>query len=513
MSGEPTIYITTPIYYVNDRPHIGHAYTTVLADVMARYHRLLGRPTWFLTGTDEHGQKVQRAAERAGVSPQAHCDAMVVHFRRLWERLGISHDDFIRTTEPRHQEVVRTILQRLHRQGDIYPGEYEGYYCVHEENFWTEKDLLDGCCPDCRRPVERIAERNWFFRLSRHQDWLRARVEADPACVHPPSRRNEVLGFLRRPLADLCISRPARRLSWGIPLPFDEDYVCYVWFDALINYISAVGATADEGRFGRWWPAAWHIIGKDILVPSHAVYWPCMLRAAGIEPPRALLAHGWWLVDDRKMSKSLGNVTDPLDLVERYGADAFRYFLLREMVLGQDASFTADLFHRRYTADLANALGNLASRTLSMVERYRAGRVPAPGDAGEADHDLSSRAEALAAEAPALVDGLAFNGLLARTWELLSTANGYVERNRPWDLARPGGDGSRLDTVLYHLVEVLRVVSVLAWPVMPTAMGSLRERLGEGPVPASLRGEAGWGRLGPGRAVRKGEALFPRVEV
>lgn len=358
-------YVTTPIYYVNDKPHIGHAYTTVLADVLARYHRSLGDETFFLTGTDEHGQKVEKAAAARHLDPKAHCDEMVLRFQSLWERLGITNDRYIRTTEEFHKRVVRQILQELFDRGEIYKAEYTGWYCVGCERFFTEKDLVDGKCPDCGREVSAIVESNYFFRMSSYREWLIEYIETHPDFIQPSFRANETLGFLRKGLGDLCISRPKSRLSWGIELPFDPDYVCYVWFDALINYISGVGYLQDDAMFEKWWPASYHLIGKDILT-THSVYWPTMLKAIGLPMPKTIFAHGWWLTGSTKMSKSLGNVINPMDMVDRCGVDAFRYFLMAEMSPGNDANFTEESFVARYNSDLANDLGNLLSRVLKM---------------------------------------------------------------------------------------------------------------------------------------------------
>ena len=359
--GEGNFYITTPIFYVNDSPHIGHAYTTILADVLARYHRLFGEETHFLTGTDEHGLKVQNAAQKRGVTPQEHCDQFVKRFQELWTRLGISNDDFIRTTETRHKEVVTKVLQDLKDRDLIYQSEYEGWYCVPCERYFMEKDLVDGCCPDCHRPVQRLVEKNYFFRMSRYQQQLIDYINAHPEFIQPANRRTEILGFLRQPLGDLCISRAKSRLTWGIELPFDHDYVTYVWVDALVNYISAVGYLRDDAEFRKWWPANYHLIGKDILT-THAVYWTTMLFALGLPQPKSIFAHGWWLIDDSKMSKSVGNVVSPMDMADKYGIDALRYYLMAQMTLGQDANFSELSFCLRFNADLANNLGNSATR-------------------------------------------------------------------------------------------------------------------------------------------------------
>ena len=373
-------YVTTPIYYVNDKPHIGHSYTTVLADVLARYHRAQGDDTFFLTGTDEHGQKVQKAAEAHHMTPQEQCDQTVVRFQDLWKRLKISNDDFIRTTQERHKTIVRKILQDLYDRDLIYKAEYTGHYCVPCERFFTDKDLLEGnLCPDCHRPTDEIVESNYFFRMSKYQDWLIDYIKNHPSFIQPSFRANETLGFLKKELGDLCISRPKSRLSWGIELPFDPDYVCYVWFDALINYISAIGYGTDDEKFRKYWAHSHHLIGKDILT-THSVYWPTMLKAIGLDMPQSIFAHGWWLSGNTKMSKSLGNVVNPMDMADKYGVDAFRYFLMAEMSLGNDASFTEEGFISRYNSDLANDLGNLLNRVVKLTLKHFNGIMPKPGD-------------------------------------------------------------------------------------------------------------------------------------
>ncbi|MFH1863001.1 MAG: class I tRNA ligase family protein, partial [bacterium] len=364
-------YITTPIYYVNDEPHIGHAYCTIVADVLARYQRLFGADVFFLTGTDEHGQKVAEAAQIAGRTPQEHCDLMVVRYLDVWRKLHISHDDFIRTTEDRHKSRVQQILMKLWEIGEIYEDYYEGWYCVPEERFWTQKDLNAGMCPSCGREVHRLTEKNYFFRMGKYQPWLIQHIHDHPSFIQPEVRRNEILGFLASPLEDLCISRPRKRLSWGIPLPFDKEFVTYVWFDALLNYF-----TAPASLNLNCWPASLHLIGKDILT-THCVYWPTMLKAAGLELPETIFGHGWWLVENTKMSKSLGNVVKPLTLVDKYGVDAFRFFLCREMSLGMDATFSEEALVNRYNGELANDLGNLYSRLLKLLQTYNGGKIPA----------------------------------------------------------------------------------------------------------------------------------------
>lgn len=506
-----TFYITTPIYYVNDKPHIGHAYTTILADVLARYHRLQGVPTHFLTGTDEHGQKVQRAAEKAGMTPQQQADATVVHFQELWKRLGITNDDFIRTTEERHKKVVQQMLQILFDKGEIYRAEYDGWYDVTSETFVTEKDLPEGKRPEDLPNIVRIKEANYFFRMGKYQDWLVRYITEHPSFIQPDHRRNETLGFLRKPLQDLCISRPKSRLSWGIELPFDKDYVCYVWFDALANYISAVGYLTDEQRFAQWWPVNYHLIGKDILT-THTVYWPTFLQALGLPQPQTVFAHGWWLSGDAKMSKSLGNVVNPMDMIDRYGVDAFRYFLMAEMILGQDASFTEDAFVRRYNADLANDLGNLLSRVTNMTRRFCDGRVPAL-PAGELDAesaDVRATVEGAVQKLFELVKGMRIDQGLAEVLSAVKRVNKYFEVKQPWSLAKKV-DKTELHTCLYVAAESLRILSQLLEPVMPGKMADLRRALGlRGPCTlAELRA---FGRFPAGREVAEPGPLFPRIE-
>lgn len=510
-------YVTTPIYYVNDRPHIGHAYTTVLADVLARFHRMFGVPTWFLTGTDEHGQKVQQAARKAGIAPQEHADRMVIRFQDLWKKLGITHDDFIRTTERRHTETVRDVLQELYDRGEIFRTEYDGWYDVNSETFVTERDLAvpDGGSPADLPGITRIRETNYFFRMSAYQDWLIEYIESHPEFIRPETRRNETLGFLRsRPLGDLCISRPKSRLAWGIELPFDSDYVCYVWFDALLNYITAIGYRRDDAGFARWWPASVQLIGKDILT-THTVYWPTMLKALGLPMPRTVFAHGWWLMGEAKMSKSLGNVVNPMDMIDRYGVDAFRYFLIAEMVLGQDASFSEDAFVRRYNSDLANDLGNLANRIAAMVRRYCGGRLPGPAPAAEEDdaaRPVWAAIRTAVESAEAALSTFLLDRAVADAIAAVKAINRYLEVRAPWTQAK-AADPMPLHATLRAAAEALRVAASLLHPVMPERMGALRRALGcanETPTPEELRSQAA---LSDGAEMAEMPPLFPRIVI
>jgi len=501
-------YITTPIYYVNATPHLGHAYTTILADALVRFKRFLGDEVYFLTGTDEHGNKIAQAAEAAGESPQAYADRISAVFRETWQKLKITYNQFIRTTSEPHKQAVRRFLQTIYDKGDIYFGEYGGKYCFGCERFYTDRELVDGKCPDHRKEPTYISEKNYFFRMSRYQDWLVNYIETHPDFIRPEPYRNEVLAFLKEPLEDLCISRPRTRLSWGIPLPFDEEYVTYVWFDALINYISALGYPDGE-LFRKFWPEANHLIAKDILKP-HAIYWPTMLKAAGLPPYRHLHVHGYWKLEEGKMSKSVGKVVDPLALADRYGLDAFRYFLLREMVFGLDASFSEEALIGRLNADLANDLGNLFHRTLTMLERYFDGKVPTPegGDDG-----FKARSLEVVTQGAAAIEAFGFHRAFALLWELIGTVNRYLDEKAPWALAKDPKRRGELATVLYNTAETLRIIAVFLSPLLPEAAVKMGEQLG---IAAELKEATfeeakAWGRLKPGTKVRKGEPLFPRV--
>ena len=501
-----TFYLTTPIYYVNARPHAGHAGTTIMADAMCRYRRLAGDRVYLLTGTDEHGDNVARSAARAGVTPQGWADEIAGAFKDTWRRLGITNDDFIRTTEPRHATVVRRILQDLWDKGEIYFGEYGGNYCFGCERFYTDKEVVDGKCPDHQTALTFIKENKYFFRMSRYQEWLIQYIEEHPGFIQPERYRNEVLGFLREPLQDLSISRPKSRLQWGISLPFDDQYVTYVWFDALINYLSALGYP-DGDLYREFWPNAQHLIGKDILKP-HAVYWPTMLKAAGIPLYQRLNVHGYWSYGGAKMSKSVGNVVEAFQLTDKYGYDAFRYFLLREMTFGLDANFTEEALVGRLNADLANDLGNLASRVTTLIAGA-GGAVPAPGALTAEDTAVAeSLARALRDANTAMAD-FAFQRALAGIWEFIGAVNRYVDSQAPWALAKDPAKKERLGTVLYTLAESLRCLGILLDPFLPEAAAKLRAAIGTGtPSMADLV----WGRLAVGTRVARMPALFPRIE-
>jgi methionyl-tRNA synthetase len=501
------LYITTPIYYINGDPHLGHAYTTLLADSLARASRLAGRETFFLTGTDEHGLKTYQAALASGLSPLAYADYISDRFQTAWRELNVQYDDFLRTTQPRHEAVVREVLQGLWQRGEIYKGEYVGWYCVPDERFYTDKDVQDGRCPECGRAVERVSEPDYFFRMSSYQDWLVEYIQNHPDFIRPSFRRNEVLGFLRKPLADLCISRPRSRLDWGIPLPFDPDFVTYIWFDALLNYVTAAGYGQDEARFAQTWPNAFHLMGKDILT-THAVYWPTMLKALGLPMPRAIYAHGWWVVEGRKMGKSLGNAVRPLDLAKRYSPDGFRYFLLREMLPGQDCEFSEERLAARYQSDLANNYGNLLQRLTSMTVRYCGGKVPEPEGGELAEALLRERFEALPGRFFEQAACLDLAQGLGEVMEALDRVNQYLEERAPWKQAIAGNRGA-VNTALYTASEALRIASGLLSCALPQQALEAQRRLGADAI-SSADGLA-WGALTPGRQVTSGSPLFPRL--
>lgn len=506
-------YITTPIYYVNARPHLGHAHTTILADAMTRFNRLMGREVHFLTGTDEHGDKIVKAAEAAGKSPQEYCDEISAIFKDLWPKLGIENTQFIRTTDPEHKRLVQKALQQVYDSGDIYFGEYGGHYCFGCERFYTEKELVEGLCPDHKTKPEYIAEKNYFFRMAKYQQWLLDHIKANPDFIRPEQYRSEVVSLLESgALEDLCISRPKSRLDWGVELPFDKDYVAYVWFDALLNYLTALG-WPDGEQMQRFWPAANHLIAKDILKP-HAVFWPTMLKAMGLEPFQHLNVHGYWLIKDTKMSKSLGNVVEPLSLAGKYGLSGFRYFLLREMSLGHDSSFSEEALCGRFNSDLANDLGNLFSRTLAMTHKYFGGQIPQAGQGGPDEEELMMLAKDACLNYQRLFERFQTAKALDSLWELVRGLNKYIDTQAPWSLFKEQ-NGSRLATVMYCVLECMRKVAIHLWPVMPEAASAMLAQLGvtEDPASINLPAEAeGWGNLSAGTEVAKASNIFPRVE-
>ena len=502
-------YITTPIYYVNASPHLGHAYTTIVADVLARYHRMAGTETFFVTGTDEHGDKIAEAAQKAGITPKEYADRISAQFRSLWPELSITNDYFIRTTDPNHVETVRYILQKVYDSGDIYFGQYEGYYCVGCERFYMEKELVDGKCPDHQTQPEYRKESNYFFRMSKYQDWLIGYIENHPDFIRPERYKNEVLAFLREPLEDLCISRPKTRLEWGITLPFDENYVTYVWFDALINYVTALDYPAGE-KFKKFWPHAQHLIAKDILKP-HGIYWPTMLKAAGIEPYRRLNVHGYWNSDQSKMSKSLGNVVRPLDLKDKYGLDAFRYFLLRDMVFGLDSSFSEEAFVQRLNSDLANDLGNLVSRTITMAIKYCDGKVPAIRQGH--DPRLHEAARSAVAEVEKCFEEMSLHKALIAIWEFINITNKYIVENEPWTLGKDPAGKEKLTAIMYNLLAALRAIAILISPFMPQTAQKILGQIGVAEKEKlDLACVLKWDSLSVGNTLTRGESLFPRIE-
>ena len=505
-----TFYITTPIYYPSAKLHIGHAYCTTIADTIARFKRLAGYEVFFLTGSDEHGQKIQRTAEAQNVTPLEYVDKIVASFQELWKRLEISNDDFIRTSEPRHHKVVQEIFRRIRDNGDIYKGEYTGLYCTPCESYWTELQLDEnGCCPDCHRPVEKVSEEAYFFKMSKYADAVLKHIEENPEFLEPKSRRNEMINFIKQGLEDLCVSRTS--FNWGIPVPDDEKHVIYVWFDALTNYLTPIGFLNDAEKFKKFWPADLHLVGKEI-VRFHTIIWGCILMALGIELPKKVYGHGWLIIDGGKMSKSKGNVVDPMLLIDEFGADAIRYFLLREINLGQDGNFNRDALIQRINSDLANDLGNLLHRTLNMINKFQKGVLLETSEGTEIDSSLKNEAVETAKEYRALMENLQLSDAVKLVWKFISRCNKYIDETAPWKLAKDETQKQNLSNVLYNLAESLRIIAILISPLMPNTSRRILAQL-QLSQDIKLEDAEIFGALEINHKVGKPEQLFPRIEV
>ena len=523
------LYITTPLYYVNSKPHIGHSYTQIACDTVSRFEKMAGHEVFFMTGTDEHGEKIEEAAIASGLKAgeeKKFVDSIVPVFKDLWIKLNIKYDYFIRTTDPEHEKCVKAVMDKLYKDGLIYKKAYKGWFCTPCETFWSETQVLqDGLCPDCKRPCEKLDETNYFFKTSQYQKWLIEHINSNPGFIRPDFRRNEVLGFLKEELHDLCISRPKSRMAWGIEIPFDKDFVTYVWFDALINYISGAGYPHNMERFKNLWPVDFHVIGKDII-RHHAVYWPIMLKALGLEIPRSIFAHGWWVIKGEKMSKSKGNVVDPVDMIARYGVDPYRYFLLREVTFGLDGTFSEDALIARYNSDLANDLGNLLNRTLTMAEKYFEGKVPAvtgaksvrseaePPRSGQFTGRMKELAASLGQDLEKTIPNFNFIAALEKIWGLVGAANKSIEEAKPWVLAKEGKI-EELQDVIYSLLESLRIVAVSISPIMPETAKNIAEQLGipRDSLDKPSIADIAWGGLKSGQPINKTAPLFPRIEI